>query len=180
MTSSRPFRPLILCTLTFAASTLLGCSPTPAPTPSPTPAFASEDEAFAAAEETYRAYNDALNAVDIADPTSFETIYAFSSGSFQRADKENFSRMHAEGQTIAGDAVVLDFTGRRADTQTGTVKALACLDVGDVQVLNVEGASVVNPDRPDVYAIDLEFIDLNGSLLIDASNRAEDEACAGY
>ncbi len=42
--------------------------------------FASEEEAFAAAEETYRAYVDALNQVDLSDPETFEAVYAWTTG----------------------------------------------------------------------------------------------------
>ena len=40
---------------------LVGCAPSSEPTPTPT-GFASEAEAFEAAEATYRAYVDATNA----------------------------------------------------------------------------------------------------------------------
>ncbi len=61
------------------ATTVSACTPEPAPTPTPT-GFASEDEAFRAAEETYRAYVDALNAVDLADPATFEPVFAWTTG----------------------------------------------------------------------------------------------------
>ena len=47
-----------------------GCAADPSVEPTPTPTFANEDEAFAAAEATYRAYVDALNQVDLADPAT--------------------------------------------------------------------------------------------------------------
>ncbi|MFV0372584.1 MAG: hypothetical protein ACK5KK_00615, partial [Microbacterium sp.] len=44
---------------------LTACVPEPEPTPTPTPTgFANSTEAFAAAEQTYHDYIDALNAVD--------------------------------------------------------------------------------------------------------------------
>ncbi|HOQ22628.1 MAG TPA: hypothetical protein PLN62_09415, partial [Microbacterium sp.] len=58
----------------LALALVTGCAPEPAPTPTPT-GFASDDEAFAAAEATYRAYVDALNAVDLSDPATFEPVY---------------------------------------------------------------------------------------------------------
>ncbi|MET0860918.1 MAG: hypothetical protein ABW091_07810, partial [Microbacterium sp.] len=65
--------------LVLASAALSGCTPQPAPTPTPT-GFATEDEAFAAAEETYRAYVDALNQVDLSDPETFEPVYAWTTG----------------------------------------------------------------------------------------------------
>ncbi len=65
--------------LALAAVAVTGCS-TPAGAPKPTPAFSSEAEAFAAAEATYRAYVDALNAVDLSDPSTFEDVYSWTTG----------------------------------------------------------------------------------------------------
>ncbi len=62
------------------------CQPEPTPTPTG-PAFASEDEAFAAAEETYRAYVDALNQVDLSDPETFEAVYAWTTGEANAGEK---------------------------------------------------------------------------------------------
>lgn len=180
MTRRRTRLPSSACALALAGAALIGCSPTPEPTPTATPAFASEEEAFAAAEETYRAYNDALNRVDISDPRTFEPLYALSSGSFEKADRENFSTLHAERHRIAGDAVVLSFVGRDVGPGFESVTATVCLDVSDVSVTNLEGVSVVNPNRPDVYAIEVALVDHSGQLLIDASSRAKDEACVAF
>lgn len=170
-----------LCALAILTSVVLlsGCAPTATPTPTPTAAFASEEEAFAAAEETYRAYTDALNAVDPADPETFESTYAFSSGGFQKADRENFSKMHAEGYTISGDAVVTQFVGRSTRESAEVVLAIACVDVSGVTVADATGASVVNPDRPDVYEIETTFRWDGVRLRVDEVERVEGQICAG-
>lgn len=62
-----------------------GCTPTPEPTPTPT-GFANEEEAFRAAEETYRAYVDALNEVDLADPATFEPLFVWTTGEWPAPD----------------------------------------------------------------------------------------------
>ena len=60
---------------------LAGCAPTPpGPSPEPSVVFMTDDEAFAAAEATYRAYVDALNQVDLSDPDTFEAVYAWTTG----------------------------------------------------------------------------------------------------
>lgn len=164
--------------LALAATTMSGCAPEPQPSPTPTPAFASEEEAFAAAEEVYRAYNEALNAIEPNDPRTFEDVYAFSSGTFAAADRENLSTMHAEGYTISGDAVVLSFTGEAAEEPYERVVATTCLDVSEVAVLDSSGASVVNPDRPPIYAIRLIFLATDEGLRIDSAERIEDLSCA--
>lgn len=178
--SRSPLRSAPLCTLVtlVAAASLAACGPAPVPTPTPTAAFASEEEAFAAAEATYRAYTDALNAVDPADPETFEATYAYSSGTFQEADRENFSTMHAEKYTIEGDAVVAKFVGEQAADPFDIVVATVCVDVSAVRVLDSDGNSVVNPNRPDIYEIRATFERNDGRLLVDEVERIEGTTCA--
>lgn len=171
-------RSLAACCVALSALGILGCSPAPEPEPTPTPAFASEEEAFAAAEETYRAYNDALNAVDPAEPQTFEPLYALSNGSFERADRENLSTMHAEGQAIEGDAKVIDFVGVKSDAPFTTATAIVCLDVSEVVVTDADGISLVRPDRPSVYGIEVVF-QLDGhEMLVHSAQRTEEQLCA--
>ena len=66
--------------LALALGMTTACQPEPAPSPS-APVFATEDEAFAAAEETYRGYVDALNQLigrsgDILARVSWTTVEA--------------------------------------------------------------------------------------------------------
>lgn len=157
---------------------LAGCAPTPAPTPTPTAAFASEEEAFAAAEEAFDAYVRALNEVDTSDPATFETLFDLSSGSVEKADRENFSTMRAEGKVIEGDARVLAFTGLRSDAPYDEVAATLCLDVSQVTILNSDGSSAVNPTRPDVYALEVTFLaDDSVGLLVDSAASDETIQC---
>jgi hypothetical protein len=64
-------------TVVLAAAVLLvGCAPQPDATPTPSATalpFATDKEAFAAAEATYRAYVDAQNGVVISDPEHSRT-----------------------------------------------------------------------------------------------------------
>ncbi|MDN8549474.1 hypothetical protein PUW81_010175, partial [Microbacterium sp. NM3R9] len=78
------------------ASVLLtaGCSD-PAPAASPTapaktaaPTETASDEAvFREAEAAYRAYVDALNAVDLADPATFEPVFALTTGELRSSEE---------------------------------------------------------------------------------------------
>ena len=76
---------LVLALVTGVAT---GCFAQPDPEPESTPLFASEDEAFAAAEETYRQYVDALNQVDLSDPETFEDVYAWTTGEANAGARE--------------------------------------------------------------------------------------------
>jgi hypothetical protein len=160
--------------------TLTGCT-TPAPTdptPTPTSAFASEEEAFAAAEATYRAYVDALNQVDLSDPETFEAVYVWTTGEANANERKSLSQMHADGWSVDGATAVTAIVGRSfADA---SVTALVCSDVGAVDVLDADGRSVVSSDRPDVYALQVTFIESRTptGLLISESTAVEDEGCA--
>lgn len=139
--------------LTFAfaivAGLTTGCQPEPAPTPT-APTFASEEEAFAAAEETYRAYVDALNEVDLSDPETFEPVYAWTTGDANSEARQTFSRMHADGWSVTGESVATVVQPRSwGGTHPDKLEVAICLDVSSLTLVDSAGQSVVSPDRPD-------------------------------
>lgn len=161
----------------LALAALTACTPDPTPTPSPT-GFASDEEAFAAAEDTYRAYIDALNRVELADPATFEPVYALLSNGSLDDEKKSLTEMHANHWTVAGASNVTDFFGQSyAD---GIIVAIACLDVSDVSLVDENGVSQVDPARPNVYAMKLEFAPTSHAeaLSISDSTAIEDPRCA--
>lgn len=174
-TASTPLAALGLLALT--AALMVGCSPEPKPSTTPTAAFASEEEAFAAAEETYRAYNEALNQLDSTDPDSVEVLFQFTSGAFEADDRETFSMLQAEGLTLAGDSEVIFFEGATTQDHFSKAIALVCVDVSNVDVTNAAGESKVNPNRADINALDVTFVLDSGKMLIDSAIRVGDDAC---
>lgn len=136
------------------ALALTGCAPPAAPDPEP--AFATEAEAFAAAEKTYRAYVDALNEVDLSDPETFEAVYAWTTGDLYASDRTSFSNWHAQGVRKAGIASVISVQGVKATTEQ--VEVQACYDVSGVEVLDSSGSSLVDPARPAVQALSLGLV----------------------
>ncbi|WP_349427706.1 hypothetical protein [Microbacterium sp. LWS13-1.2] len=157
---------------------LAGCTTPEQPEPTPTPAFSSEEEAFAAAEATYRAYVDALNQVDLSDPETFEAVYELTTGEANANERKSLSQMHADGWTVAGDTGIKAFLG---DSYSGeTLQAVVCSDVAAVEVLDANGHSVVSADRPDVYALEVIFqmSPTTTSFVISQSTAVEDERCA--
>ncbi len=125
-----------------------GCTPPsePAPTPAATVSgFASEEEAFRAAEATYRAYVDALNRVDLADPRTFEPVYAWLESDALAASRKSFARMHAEGLSVAGQSKVPFIEPRAAGLREVVIDV--CLDVSNVTLVDSEGRSVVSKTR---------------------------------
>lgn len=132
---------------------LAGCVPAdPSPTPTPT-VFASEEEAFAAAEATYRAYVDALNQVDLSDPSTFEEVYRWTTGDANAGARQLFSEMNAEGLSVSGSSMIELLSPIDFDAGSSTVELTVCLDVREVSVTDETGASIVDPDRTDVQSL---------------------------
>lgn len=136
------------------------CQPEPTPTPTG-PAFASEDEAFAAAEETYRAYVDALNQVDLSDPETFEAVYAWTTGDFRASEKKTLSEMHAESWSVSGESIVARIDKLPITSNYSSSLSLgACVDVSSVTLVDSDGVSQVSQDRP---LVQMTQVDLVGS-----------------
>ncbi len=162
--------------LAVAAVALSACGPAAEPTPTPTAAFASEEEAFAAAEETYRAYIAASNAVDYSDPESFASLETFTTGAYQSEEREGLSQMHAEGNSNVGDLKITWFRGVDVGADS-TVTARTCNDVSETDLLDSNGDSIVPDSRPTHYAIDLTFAVVGDELRIASSEVVEDAEC---
>ena len=175
----RPLRPLLSAVLATLGllSLLAGCTPAPAPTPTPTAAFASEEEAFAAAEETYRTYNDAFNALVLDDPATFEALYDLSSGDFEAADRKNLSELRANNLALAGSMKLAYFEGIESEFPFERVRALVCIDVSEVDVVDASGHSVTEDNRPGMNPLLVTFVQSEGELRIDRADRDEEAAC---
>jgi len=160
--------------------TLAGCAtPTPEPTPTPT-GFATEDEAFAAAEAIYREYIDRANEVDLSDPSTFEPLYELTTGAALKADKEQFSEMHAEGYTRIGTSRIELIAPRDADLEADHVELDICLDNSEIDVLDRNGQSIVSPDRPDIIPMRVTFTLLGGDArIISVTARDGEPLCGG-
>lgn len=143
---------------------LAGCQAQPAPSSS-TPTFATEEEAFAAAEETYRAYVDALNQVDLSDPDTFEPVYEWTTGDAHSEARETFSQMHADGWSVGGATIASLVQPRLAGGKdaTSSVELAVCLDVSSVTLLDATGQSVVSEERPDVQSMLVTLTPLQSS-----------------
>lgn len=173
--SPTPLR--LLAVLALGVSLLSGCTPTPESTPTPSPAFTSEEEAFAAAEATYREFTRRLNEVDTSDPATFEPLYELSTGEFEESDRKAYSAMHAEGIKVEGETRILSFQPVEANATREKVMAVVCLDVSDVEVTDSGGVSQVAPDRPDVYALNISFLMERGTYVISSAHVETETEC---
>jgi len=161
---------------------LSGCDGSPDPAPTTTaPLFATEAEAFAAAEATYRAYVDALNAVDLSDPATFEPVFALATGEANSDARKSFSQMHADQWHVDGESTIDRIVELEASIERETsVVIVACLNVSAVMVTDSNGNSVVDEGRPDVQSIRVEMAEAHTAghgLLISALDGYEGSAC---
>ncbi|WP_248147756.1 hypothetical protein [Microbacterium aoyamense] len=162
-----------LAVLSLAASALVGCSAAADSVPSSSPTiatFATEEEAFAAAEETYRAYVDALNQVDLADPSTFEAVYAWTTGELNASDRGTFSELHAEGYALRGKSTITAIDFSRATLRPLELTADVCLLSEGVDIIDASGRSVLPPDRATLQSIQVSFAPSKSSetaLIID-------------
>lgn len=148
-----------------------GCMPEPAPTPSPT-GFASEEEAFAAAEETYRAYVDAVNARR-EDPTSEPAPTDFLTGSAYNDEIDTQQALEERGWRIQGETHVVSIEGVGASVDT--TKVAACIDASGTRVLDVSGADVTPLDRHVRLSVLVAVSPISGRLLIKSAIASDSE-----
>lgn len=136
-----------------------GCTSPPSPTSTPTPTFTSADQAYAAAEKTYRAYVDALNEVDLRDPKTFEAVYAWTTGEALEGAKKSFTEMHSKGWKVSGLSTYDNLKLKSLDEvkHVFTLMATVCLDVTDISVVDKDGGSVVPSDRLDRQPVLVTF-----------------------
>ena len=165
--------------LTLLGGLLAGCVAEPVGSATPSPPFRSEAEAFAAAEATYRAYVDALNQVDLADPATFEAVYEWTTGEAEAGAREYLSQLHAEGIAILGQTKVVGVWPLSYSSSTAV--AAACADVSGVDLVNSLGSSVVDADRPDQQSFEIHFVSTPDSALfgysIELFRGGEAERC---
>lgn len=157
MTARSTSKPLhltaALSALALTGAILAGCAPSgPEPTPTSTAAFASEEEAFAAAEEVYRAYNDAVNeeraGIPDANPERFLT------GDALESYYEGQEQLRNQGITVKGETVVVELVREEVELKgsSADVTATACRDVSDVRGVDLSGIDITPPDRPALVA----------------------------
>jgi hypothetical protein len=165
--------------LVLTVGVATGCS-SPAAAPELSPTFTSKDQAFAAAEATYRAYVDALNKVDLSDPSTFEGVYAWTTGELNGRDRKNFADWHAKGYSLFGDAQVDSVSPRDANLAEQTVVIDACYDVSGVDVRDDSGESLVSAERPDIQSLQVTFVGSATAphgLVMSSIDPASDESC---
>lgn len=153
--------------------------PTLAPTtaaPSPTDSAAA---AYAAAEATYRAYVDALNAVDLSDPTTFEPVYALTRGHIHESDRKALTGYNASGVTMTGRTEIRKSFPR--SVVDGIVDIYVCIDVASVTLTNADGTSLVPSDRAPVQKMlvtaESDTSSATDARIVDVVSTSEGPSC---
>jgi len=174
MSPSRRSVALVIAVLLTASAA--ACTPTPEPTPTPT-GFASEDEAFAAAEATYRAYIDALNARNAGDKDADPKI--FTTGEALEAETSSEKNMTSRGLHIAGKTSLVDFQPQeyRVTNDGPEVLAEACLDASESTVVNEQNEDVTPDDFEPVYVLAVGFTSVNNAFMISETSLARQGDC---
>lgn len=169
------FRTLAL--LAVAAGTLCACTPEPTPDPTPTAAFATEDEAFAAAEEVYRAY--LVAAAGRAEGTEAENPSTYLSGEALEADIQAQRDLAEQEIHIIGASMIHEFAPLRSSigSPVATIIAEICIDISGSRVVDTNGIDITPADRPQRGKLSVEFSGNSKHLLISRSAPAEESTC---
>lgn len=166
-----------------AAGLLIGmlsaCSPesTPTPKPTKTAAFATDEEAFAAAEETYRAFVNAQNGIDLADETTFEPVYRLTVDDAYIAVRESLTQLQAENVTMTGESEIASIDPLEADLSAGTVSMHICVDVSATDLVDANGVSVVPATRADMQSLLVDFAVQDTSVIKVSRTTGDDTPC---
>lgn len=150
---SRPSFAVLILGLALAVA---GCAAAPEPEPTPS-GFASEEELFAAAEETLEGYIEALDAADYQDPEALEPVYAWLTGEALATSREDLTELAASGYTKSGTSVITLVQPAELAPAEADASVDACIDVSRVDIVDASGASVVAEDRPDVQSVRVAF-----------------------
>lgn len=163
----------VLAAAFLLAGALAACTPQSAPEPSPT-GFASEEEAFAAAEATYRAYVDAVNARRAPDTSVQMAPEDFLTGDALEQSLQVDAQLKASGVRLEGDAEILDI--KLDSWQSSRATITVCFDYSAVRVIDSESADVTPETRPDIAALDVQFVYAQPIPLI-AQSSVSDATC---
>lgn len=163
-------RSAALLAATALAAALTACAPASAPTPSPTPTgFASEEEAFAAAEATYRAYVDASNRLLAGDSTA--SPLAFLAGQALTDEQEVQRLLEESGQRLEGEFRIKSFTNE--SWTSDQVQAYVCLDLSNVTVRKGSGDDSLDQTGPRENLLEVRLRGVREPKIIMSVLRSE-------
>jgi hypothetical protein len=163
--------------LVLTVGFLSGCTPEPDPTPTPTAAFASEEEAFAAAEEVYESYLAASAKRAAGDSKSAPE--SFLTGDALQADIDAQRILREQRVSISGPSSIHHFDPVSAETAGHVAEVIAdiCVDISASRVINDAGVDVTPANRPERTVITVTFTGSSSELLIASSSSQQGDEC---
>jgi hypothetical protein len=148
--------------LTALVLSIAGCAAEPAPptatpsSPAATPLFANDEEALAAAEAAFAEYLATINLVLQEGGANPERVRPLVSDEIWARDLKGAERWRAEGLRTVGATSFMKARLQQVyeDEDRVNVVTYNCLSNEGVDVLNTDGVSVANPDRPEAYIVE--------------------------
>lgn len=147
--------------LTFSAlcaALLVGCTPEAAPTPSPSsstePVFASDEEALAAAEATYREFLAAVDEISHDGGLAPERVERFLSADLFDNESTGYQRLRDNAWVGTGR---ISFSMTIREFSDEFIDVYVCEDYSATDVLNREGQSVIRADGPTLWPFEVRF-----------------------
>lgn len=157
-------------------SALVGCS-TPTEPAEPTPSFTSEAQAFAAAEETYRAYVDALNQRRV-DSTASPAPTDFLIGSALEVDLDTQRQLDEAGLAIVGVTEILLVVPEATSPSFDEIEISVCLDSSRTRVVDEAGTDVTPSDRASIVKALVKIVPVGDELVIESSDTVNGSECS--
>lgn len=166
----------VVSAVLLVAVALAGCS-TPQPTPAvtkktaPSPMFASDAEALAAATKAYAAYLKVSDEISHDGGTNPERIKPYATGKALALAIKSTQQYAASGAHSAGDTVLRNsyLQGSGSDQRRAVI--YTCEDVSGVDVVDANGVSLVEPDRPTLSAFMVSLVRRTGNSKLIVEER---------
>jgi hypothetical protein len=161
------------------ALAVTGCVATPGgtkPTPSPsaTPLFHSDEEALAAAEEAYAAYQRVSDQILVEGGANPERLRVVATEDQFAYEAPGFAEAYSKGYRSSGGSKFDSMTIQELDNGTSpgstVMSVYVCDDYSAVDIVDANGTSIVPPERPDRFPRVVRF---------DASGNAKNPIVVG-
>lgn len=159
---------------------LVGCAPEPAPTPTPTPSFASEEEAFAAAEKVYRAYNDAENRSRASEAREDPAPEHYLVGRALEGFIEGRDVLRLNDLKLEGDIGIIMFRDWATDLDSSVIEVTVtvCLDLRATRTVQASsGIDLSSPSRSVVMSQRVTLIHDGDRMLISDESEGGGSLC---
>lgn len=152
--------------LLVATLLLAGCMPVeptvaPVPEPSATPAFASDEEALAAATDAYAKYLEVSDAITANGGVGVEEVSRLVTAEQYPKEVASFSaysdrNLHTSGASVSEVFGLQSFSTGVGNDDTSIV-IYVCVDVTGVAILNDSNEDVTPLNSPNRYPLEVEF-----------------------